>query len=213
MKKFVGDTLVFLSVVLGIATVYWLWSWNWFFAIIIGLFVFAFLCNIGAELSPPEPQEKISTNDKQVDTNKQEFAIDKEVEKAEEVEEKVKDIKADLNKQLDDDEVLNSYRQAMIHNIALFNLGIERYGMPTITYGGRKYTAKALHSFVINKNYITDDEKVMCKMMAYKINEVFDRLTTRDEDGYINKHTGDEVLDKYLVFLSTWLYTFERVSK
>jgi hypothetical protein len=103
----------------------------------------------------------------------------------------------------------------MIHNIALVNLGIERYGMPTITYGGRKYTAKALHTLIIKKDRysITDDEKVMCKMMAYKINEVFDKLTTRDEDGYINKHTGDEVLDKYLVFLNIWLHTFERVSK
>lgn len=126
----------------------------------------------------------------------------------------IEDIKSEIDKQLDNDEV-NTVRQAMINNTALVNLGIERYGMPIIVYGGRKYTAKALHTFIIKKDRdsITDDEKVMCIMMIHKINEFIDKLTTRDEDGYINKHTGDEVLDKYLVFLSILLYRFECVSK
>ena len=63
----------------------------------------------------------------------------------------IEDIKSEIDKQLDNDEV-NTVRQAMINYTALVNLGIERYGMPIIVYGGRKYTAKALHTFIIKKD-------------------------------------------------------------
>lgn len=111
---------------------------------------------------------------------------------------------------VDEDEV-NALKQAIINNVAMINIGIERYGMPTIKYGGKIYTAKSLQSQLMRKDSFTDDEKVMCKMMIYKIDELFNKLTTRDEYGYINKDTGDEILDKYLRLLSTYLYTFKRV--
>lgn len=59
MKKFIGDSLVWLSILFGVLTVSWCWSWNWFLAIIFGLFVFVFLCNLGATLSPPEQQNEV----------------------------------------------------------------------------------------------------------------------------------------------------------
>lgn len=88
MKKFIGDSLVWLSILFGVLTVSWCWSWNWFLAIIFGLFVFVFLCNLGATLSPPEQQEKTDVNSKQeselkelkvVENKKSEFEVTFEV--------------------------------------------------------------------------------------------------------------------------------------
>lgn len=64
MKKFIGDNLAWLSIILGVATVYWCWSWNWFLALVFGFIVFAFLCTLSATIDPPQPQEKVDTNDK-----------------------------------------------------------------------------------------------------------------------------------------------------
>lgn len=64
MKKFIGDNLAWLSIVLGVATVYWCWSWNWFLALVFGFIVFAFLCTLSVTIDPPQPQEKVDTNDK-----------------------------------------------------------------------------------------------------------------------------------------------------
>ena len=110
-------------------------------------------------------------------------------------------------------ERMNQIRHNIANKVALANMGVERYGAPTITFKGKSYNAKTLLRLVEHKDNLTIDEMAMCEMMIFKINEQIDRIAERDEDGYVIKHTGDEVLDMYLTFITTDIYRLERILK
>ena len=98
------------------------------------------------------------------------------------------------------DEREQQLKQNITNKLALANLGVERYGRPTIIYKGKTYNSKMLLNLLDNKNNLTMDDIIMCKMMIFKIKEQIDMIAKRDEDGEILRHTDDEVLDTYLMF-------------
>lgn len=111
------------------------------------------------------------------------------------------------------DEREQQMMQHVTNKLALANLGVERYGRPTITYKGKTYNSKMLLNLLDNKNNLTTDDMVMCKMMIFKINEQIDMIAKRDEDGEILRHTDDEVLDTYLVFARSDVCRLEYLLK
>ena len=111
------------------------------------------------------------------------------------------------------DECEQQIKQNITNKLASANLGIERYGRPTITYKGKTYNSKMLLNLLDNKNNLTMDDVIMCKMMIFKIKEQIDMIAKRDEDGEILRHTDDEVLDTYLMFARNDVYRLEYLLK
>lgn len=111
------------------------------------------------------------------------------------------------------DECEQQMVQHVTNKLALANLGVERYGRPTITYKGKTYNSKMLLNLLDNKNNLTMDDMIMCKMMIFKIKEQIDMIAKRDEDGEILRHTDDEVLDTYLTFARSDVCRLEYLLK
>ena len=129
-----------------------------------------------------------------------------------ELKEKLIDLENEIKKELVTEEMIE-LKQHITNKLALVNIGVERYGRPTITYKGKKYNAKILLNLTQDKDILTMDEVIMCKMMVFKINEQIDEIAKRDEDGEILRYTDDEVLDAYLSMARSDVYRLEYVLK
>lgn len=110
-----------------------------------------------------------------------------------------KAIEENKQQELEESKV-NEIKHHIANKIALANIGIERYGRPTITFKGKSYNAKTLLKLVEHKDNLTTDDMIMCEMMIFKINEQIDEIAKRDEYGNILRDTDDAVLDAYLMF-------------
>ena len=139
-------------------------------------------------------EEKVVEEDKHDNNNK--------------LEEKINELKNEMVT-----EEMIEVKQHITNKLALVNIGVERYGRPTITYKGKKYNAKILLNLTQDKDILTMDEIIMCKMMVFKINEQIDEIAKRDEDGEILRYTDDEVLDAYLTMARSDVYRLEYVLK
>ena len=129
-----------------------------------------------------------------------------------ELKEKLIELENEIKKELVTEEMIE-LQQHITNQLALANIGVERYGRPTITYKGKKYNAKILLNLTQDKDILTMDEIIMCKMMVFKINEQIDEIAKRDEDGEILRYTDDEVLDAYLIMARSDVYRLEYVLK
>ena len=129
-----------------------------------------------------------------------------------ELKEKLIDLENEIKKELVTEEIVE-VKNHITNQLALANIGVERYGRTTIAYKGKTYNAKTLLRLVEDKDTLTTDEMIMCKMMVFKINEQIDEIAKRDEYGNILIHTDDKVLDAYLRFIRNELYRLEWLLK
>ena len=119
----------------------------------------------------------------------------------------IKNIQKNLDMQQD------TMRQTAEHittSIALANLGAEKYGNPTISYGGKKYNSTMVLKAFEDKVRLNLDEITICKMMYFKLKDHVEQLQPVDEYGD-HIRSEDEALNKYLLFASLHVMRLEKL--
>lgn len=108
------------------------------------------------------------------------------------------------------DKELQELKNHITTNIALANLGAEKYGNPTIKYKGIIYNSTGLLKILEKQLYLDDDDLIACKMMYYKLKEHVEKLQPVDEYGNIVL-SQDEALNKYLLYASLHVKRLEKL--